>query len=110
VLFVNAGIGDFRPVEAWDEAGFDRSVAVNVKGPYFLVQALLPLLAQPASIVFNTSINAHIGMPNSSVYALTKAALISLARTLRANSSRAASASTPSAPARSRRRSTARSA
>jgi NAD(P)-dependent dehydrogenase (short-subunit alcohol dehydrogenase family) len=81
-LFVNAGIGDFRPVEAWDEAGFDRSVAVNVKGPYFLVQALLPLLAKPASIVLNTSINAHIGMPNSSVYALTKAALISLARTL----------------------------
>ncbi|GGF35572.1 short-chain dehydrogenase [Aliidongia dinghuensis] len=82
VLFVNAGIGDFRPVEAWDEAGFDRSVAVNVKGPYFLIQALLPLFAKPASIVLNTSINAHIGMPNSSVYALTKAALISLARTL----------------------------
>src|SRR5437868_7148410 len=63
ILFVNAGIGDFRPVEAWDEAGFDRSFAVNVKGPYFLIQALLPILANPTSIVFNTSINAHIGMP-----------------------------------------------
>ena len=82
VLFVNAGIGDFRPVGQWDEAGFDRSVAVNLKGPFFLVQALLPILANPASIVLNTSINAHIGMPNSSVYALTKAGLISLARTL----------------------------
>jgi NAD(P)-dependent dehydrogenase (short-subunit alcohol dehydrogenase family) len=82
VLFVNAGIGDFRPVGQWDEAGFDRSVAVNLKGPFFLVQALLPILANPASIVLNTSINAHIGMPNSSVYALTKAGLLSLARTL----------------------------
>ncbi|TWB18563.1 SDR family oxidoreductase [Nitrospirillum bahiense] len=81
-VFINAGVADFRPVEAWDEAGFDRSFAVNVKGPYFLIQALLPLLANPTSIILNTSINAHIGMPNSSVYAATKAALISMARTL----------------------------
>ena len=82
ILFVNAGVADFRPVEQWDEAGFDRSVAINLKGPFFLVQALLPILANPASIVLNTSINARIGMPNSSVYAATKAGLISLARTL----------------------------
>lgn len=81
-LVVNAGIADFRPIEAFDEAGFDRSFAVNVKGPYFLIQALLPVLASPASIVFNGSINARIGMPNSTVYAATKAALISLARTI----------------------------
>lgn len=81
-VFINAGKGDFRPLEAWDEAGFDRSFAVNVKGPFFLVQALLPLLANPASIVLNGSINARIGMPNSSVYAATKGALITLARTL----------------------------
>src|SRR5216683_2774080 len=82
ILFVNAGVADFRPIEQWDEAGFDRSVAINLKGPFFLVQALLPILANPASIVLNTSINARIGMPNSSVYAATKAGLISLARTL----------------------------
>ena len=82
ILFVNAGVADFRPVEQWDEAGFDRSVAINLKGPFFLVQALLPILANPASIVLNTSINARIGMPNSSVYSATKAGLISLARTL----------------------------
>jgi NAD(P)-dependent dehydrogenase (short-subunit alcohol dehydrogenase family) len=81
ILFVNAGIGDFRPVQNWDEAGYDRSFAVNVKGPYFLVQALLPIFANPASIVLNTSINAHIGMPMSSIYAATKAALSSFIRT-----------------------------
>jgi len=73
--FLNAGVGDFRPLEKWDEAGFDRSVAINLKGPFFLLQALLPILANPASIVLNASINAHIGMPASSVYALTKAAM-----------------------------------
>lgn len=82
VLFVNAGVADFRPLEAWDEAGFDRSMAINVKGPLFLVQALVPILSNPASIILNGSVNAHLGKPNSIVYAATKAALISLARTL----------------------------
>jgi NAD(P)-dependent dehydrogenase (short-subunit alcohol dehydrogenase family) len=82
VLCVNAGFGDFRPLEQWDEAAFDRSLAVNLKGPFFLVQALLPIFANPASIVLNTSINAHIGMPNTTIYAATKAGLASLVRTL----------------------------
>jgi NAD(P)-dependent dehydrogenase (short-subunit alcohol dehydrogenase family) len=43
---------------------------------------LLPIFANPASIVLNTTVNAHIGMPNTSVYGATKAALLSLARTL----------------------------
>lgn len=81
-VFINAGVAEFRPIEAWDVAGFDRSFDVNVRGPYFLLQALVPLLANPSSIVLNASINAHIGMPNSSVYAATKAALLSLAKTL----------------------------
>jgi NAD(P)-dependent dehydrogenase (short-subunit alcohol dehydrogenase family) len=72
----------FRPLEQVDEAGFDRSVAVNLKGPFFLVQALLPIFANPASIVLNTSINARIGMPNTTVYAATNAGLASLVRTL----------------------------
>lgn len=82
VLFINAGVADLRPVGRWDEAAYDRSFAINVKGPYFLVQALLPVFANPASIVLNTSVNAHIGMPNTTVYAATKAALLSMARTL----------------------------
>lgn len=82
VLFVNAGVADLRPIEQWDEAGFDRSFAINVKGPIFLIQALLPIFANPASIVLNASVNAHVGMPKTSVYGATKAALLSLARTL----------------------------
>lgn len=82
ILFVNAGIAELKPVEQWDEAAFDRSFAVNLKGPYFLIQALLPVFANPTSIVLNTSVNAHIGMPNTSVYGATKAAMLSLVRTL----------------------------
>ena len=75
-------MAELRPVEQWDEAAFDRTLSINLKGPYFLLQALLPLLANPSSVVLNTSVNAHIGMPTSSVYAASKAGLISLARTL----------------------------
>jgi NAD(P)-dependent dehydrogenase (short-subunit alcohol dehydrogenase family) len=82
VLFLNAGAVDMRPIEQFDPAGFDRSFALNVKGPYFLVQALLPVFAKPASIVVNGSVNAHIGMPGTTVYAATKAAMLSLVRTL----------------------------
>ena len=82
VLFINAGIADLRPIGQWDVTGFDRSFNTNVKGPYFLIQELLPLFSNPASIVINGSVNPHIGMPTSSVYAATKAAMISLTKTL----------------------------
>jgi NAD(P)-dependent dehydrogenase (short-subunit alcohol dehydrogenase family) len=81
VAFLNAGISVWQPIEAWDEAAFDRSFAINVKGPFFLVQALLPVFANPASVVLNTSINAHVGAARSTVYAATKAAFLSFART-----------------------------
>jgi NAD(P)-dependent dehydrogenase (short-subunit alcohol dehydrogenase family) len=82
ILFVNAGIAALKPLEQWDEAAFDRTFAINLKGPFFLIQALLPVFANPASIVLNGSVNAHIGMPNTSVYGASKAALISFTRTL----------------------------
>ena len=81
ILFINAGVAKLLPVEEWDEAAFDRSFAINVKGPFFLVQALLPVFGPKASIVLNGSVNAHIGMPNTSVYAASKASLISFVRT-----------------------------
>lgn len=82
VLFLNAGVVEMRPLENWDESGFDRSFNTNFKGPFFLVQALLPVFNNPASVVLMTSINSHIGMPNSSVYGATKGAMLTLARTL----------------------------
>jgi NAD(P)-dependent dehydrogenase (short-subunit alcohol dehydrogenase family) len=84
VLFVNAGVGKFAPVEEVTEDFFDSIMDINFKGAYFTIQKALPLLSNNASIVLNASIAANIGMPNSSVYAASKAALITLARTLSA--------------------------
>jgi NAD(P)-dependent dehydrogenase (short-subunit alcohol dehydrogenase family) len=82
VLFVNAGLADLKPIDQCDEATFDRAFQINVRGPFFLIQALLPLFSNPASIILNASINAHIGMPNTSIYGASKAALLSFSRTL----------------------------
>jgi NAD(P)-dependent dehydrogenase (short-subunit alcohol dehydrogenase family) len=83
-IFINAGVAKFAPFAEVDETLWDASFDVNVKGAYFQLQALLPRLNDGAAIVINGSINAHIGMPGSSVYAASKAALISLAKTLSA--------------------------
>ena len=55
VLFVNAGIGKFAPVEAVTEDLFDSIMDVNFKGAYFTIQKALPLLNDNASIVLNAS-------------------------------------------------------
>jgi NAD(P)-dependent dehydrogenase (short-subunit alcohol dehydrogenase family) len=81
-VFINAGIAKLAPFEAVDEEMWDATFNINLKGPYFLLKALLPRLNPGAAIVLNGSINAHIGMANTSVYAASKAALISLAKTL----------------------------
>lgn len=83
-VFLNAGTARFASLEGADEALWDLIFDVNVKGPFFTLQALRPLLNHGAAIVLNGSINAHIGMPNSSIYAASKAALISFAKTLSA--------------------------
>ncbi len=81
-VFVNAGDVTHRSVEDWDESTYDRLMGTNLKGPFFLLQALLPLLANPSSVILCGSVSAHIGLPQSSVYAASKAGLLSLARTL----------------------------
>lgn len=82
IAFLNAGVSVWQPIEAWTEEAFDRSFAINVKGPYFLIQSLLPVFANPASVVLNTSINAHVGAARSSVYGATKAAFLNMSKTL----------------------------
>ncbi|UWY28198.1 SDR family oxidoreductase [Flavobacterium sp. TR2] len=78
ILFLNAGIAAFAPLDSASEDHYDTIMNVNVKGVYFTVQKVLPILNDGGSIIFNTSVNAHVGMPNSSVYAASKAAVLSL--------------------------------
>ena len=83
-VFINAGVAKFSPLGSVDEVFWDHIFNTNVKGAYFAIQAVTPLLNPGAAVILNGSINAHIGMENSSVYAASKAALISLAKTLSA--------------------------
>lgn len=82
IAFLNAGVSVWLPIEHWTEEMFDRSFDINVKGPYFLIQALLPVFANPASVILNTSVNAHVGAATSSVYGATKAAFLNMTKTL----------------------------
>ena len=82
VLFINAGIAKFMPVEAITPEIFDEMFNINFRGAFFTIQKLLPLLGKGSSVVLTTSIAADLGMASSSVYGATKAALSSLARTL----------------------------
>jgi len=83
-LFVNAGIAKFLPFTDVTEAFYDDLFAVNTKGAFFAVQKLSSLLQKGGAVVLNTSVVDEKGMPTTSVYAATKAALRSLTRTLAA--------------------------
>lgn len=81
IVFANAGIGQFAPVDQITEEHFDKQFNVNVKGLLFTVQKALPLLQPGGAVVLNASIVSITGSPASSVYSATKAAVRSFART-----------------------------
>lgn len=85
VAVLNAGVSDWRPVEQWDEEAFDRIFDINVKAPFFLLQALLDHLRPGASVVFTASNAAHGGFAGGSVYGASKAAVSVMARSLSAD-------------------------
>jgi NAD(P)-dependent dehydrogenase (short-subunit alcohol dehydrogenase family) len=80
ILFANAGVAKFLPVGAVTEAHYDEQFDINAKGAYFTIQKALPYLNDGASIILNTSVVSHQGLPTGSVYAATKAAMRSLTR------------------------------
>ena len=84
VLFANAGIGRFTPLENTTEAVYDEVFAINLKGLYFTVQKALTYLNDNAAIVLNTSFIGSLGCPGTSVVSASKAAVRSLARTFSA--------------------------
>ncbi|WP_417800544.1 SDR family oxidoreductase [Tenacibaculum sp.] len=81
VLFVNAGIFQPAPVGDISEEMFDHQMAINFKGAVFTTEKFLPILNEGASVINLSSINAYTGMPNTAVYAASKAALNSYTRT-----------------------------
>lgn len=84
VLFANAGVARFVPLEEVSEAFFDSIFDVNTKGLFFTVQRAIPLLTNGASVILTTSSVVEKGIPGASVYAASKAAVRSLARSFSA--------------------------
>jgi NAD(P)-dependent dehydrogenase (short-subunit alcohol dehydrogenase family) len=80
VLYLNAGIAKFGPIATLEEAVFEESFRINVRGPWLAIKHFGPIMKRGGSIVVTTSINGELGMPGSSVYAATKAAARSLVR------------------------------
>jgi NAD(P)-dependent dehydrogenase (short-subunit alcohol dehydrogenase family) len=82
ILFLNAGVANFSPVDSASEEHYDTVMDLNVKGVFFTVQKFLPLIQDGGSIIFNTSVNAALGVPGSSVYSASKAAVLSINKVL----------------------------
>lgn len=85
LLFANAGYGKFGSVENADEAHFDELFNMLVKGTFFTVQQILPLMKNGSSIILNTSFVTEIGTSNFSVYSAAKSAVQSFIKTFAAD-------------------------
>ena len=83
ILVNNAGLALYDDLS--DRSAIERSLAVNLFGPYEVVQAFLPLLARSrGAIVNNLSVNSFAPLPVIPAYSISKAAAFSLTQSLRA--------------------------
>ena len=84
ILFANAGVALGTPIATADEASYHKVMDTNVKGVFFTVQAVLPIMRDGGSIVLNTSWLNQVGSPGRAILSASKAAVRSFARTLSA--------------------------
>jgi len=86
VIVNNAGIVNHKPIEQATVEFFNQHIAVNVRAPYFLIQAALPYLrkSSSASIINISSSSASLAIPGQSMYGISKSALEYLTKSLAA--------------------------
>lgn len=84
ILFANAGVAYGTPIDTTDEERFDRLIDINVKGVFFTVQSVLPIMAEGGSIILNTSWLGQVGTPGRAALSASKAAVRSFTRVLAA--------------------------
>jgi len=80
VLFLNAGIARFAPLAEASVKDFDAMWTVNVRGPWLALKHALPLLAEGATVLVNTSVAGQKGLAGAAAYAATKAGLRAVVR------------------------------
>lgn len=82
ILFANAGGGLFAPILEVSEKEYYQQFDLNVKGVFFTVQKILPLLSRGSSIILTASAVSEKGESGSSLYFASKAAIRSFARSM----------------------------
>ena len=88
ILVLNAGIAMAGPMENHTVEDFDRMFATNVRGPFFVLQQLLPLLGEGSSVILVSSLAGHAvpgnpgqaAAPSVPAYAATKGAIDTLVK------------------------------
>lgn len=78
--FLNAGAYDQAAFEDHDEQTFDRMVAINLKGAFFGLQAVLPVLSPGGAAVVTASTSGVIGLSVAAAYSAAKHGVIGLVR------------------------------
>lgn len=84
-LFVSVGQCSFCSIDSVTEEEWHWIMDTNLKGMFFTIQGMLPLMANPSSIVLAGSIAGRLAVAESPVYAASKAGVRSLARSLAAD-------------------------
>jgi NAD(P)-dependent dehydrogenase (short-subunit alcohol dehydrogenase family) len=75
---LNAGVGPMQPVEAVSEAAYDDNFAVNVKGQFFTLQKVLPLMREGGAVVLMSALGIYLGVANYSVATATRGAMMAM--------------------------------
>lgn len=84
VLVNNAGFSTHQPFGSIEEKDFDLMLNLNLKGPFFLIQAVAPLLLKGGRIINISSEQAYIGHPTLPHYSAAKAGMLTMTRSLAA--------------------------
>lgn len=82
IVVVNAGVLTLGPIDAIALVDLDRALAVNVRGVFLAIQAAQARMGQGGRIITIGSNTANHASPGSSVYAMTKAAVAMLVRSV----------------------------
>jgi NAD(P)-dependent dehydrogenase (short-subunit alcohol dehydrogenase family) len=80
VYFANAGVITLSTFQDASVDMFDQTFSINVRGTYFGIQKALPILSDGGTIIMTGSIASYVALDSHNVYAATKAALRSFAR------------------------------
>ncbi len=77
LLFVAAGVHLFADIEGTSIEEFERVLAINLKGPFYVLKEVLPVMRQQqyGNVVLMGSDQVFVGKPSSTVYGMSKAAL-----------------------------------